>query len=234
MPFGYFGAKHGLARYYPPPKYEIVVEPFAGAAGYSCYWARQGKVGHAILVDSDPAVVALWHRLQRMTVDELMQIPLPGAGTMTSDPLIAYGGRQMLAVLHGRSCTVTTRMHKGWAHARRRIAATLPYIRGWDIGCGDFSTAPDIDATWFIDPPYRKQIGTTGEMTAGGYWYGKAAVDDANYDSIAEWCCDRQGQTIVCEQAPADWLPFSPFRRQPNAVGQGTRATRSEVVWVNG
>lgn len=33
--FSYFGGKYMRSTHYPSPNYDIVIEPFAGAAGYS-------------------------------------------------------------------------------------------------------------------------------------------------------------------------------------------------------
>ena len=49
MPFAYYGAKHELARKYPRPRYPLIIEPFAGAAGYSCHWAHRGT--NVMLID---------------------------------------------------------------------------------------------------------------------------------------------------------------------------------------
>ena len=228
MPFGYFGAKNGLARYYPPPRYPLVIEPFAGAAGYTCYWARHGRVDHAILVDVNPHLVALWHRLQAMTAHDIHNIVIPPVGSKTRDPLVANGD-QMMALLRGAERVVTSRMIKDRGHTKSRLLATQPHWGYWDISCGDYTSCPDYEATWFIDPPYRPRPGSSGKMTAGGYSYRTAALD---YDKLADWCLSRKGQVIVCEQMPADWLPFEPFRRQNNAVGRGTRAIRTEAVFT--
>ena len=37
--FSFFGSKVALAKNYPQPKYDAIVEPFAGSAGYSCLCA---------------------------------------------------------------------------------------------------------------------------------------------------------------------------------------------------
>jgi hypothetical protein len=50
-------------------------------------------------------------------------------------------------------------------------------IKHWKIICGDYSEAPDIDATWFIDPPYKGESGM-------GYGYGSNLI---NYDKLAVW-----------------------------------------------
>lgn len=89
MPFTYFGGKKGLARYYPPPAYGTIVEPFAGSAGYSLHWATAGH--RVILIERDPAIVALWRRLQAPDAAErIASIECPPAGTKIADPLIAF------------------------------------------------------------------------------------------------------------------------------------------------
>ena len=35
--FYYYGRKKQIAKYYPEPKYDTIVEPFAGSAAYSLY-----------------------------------------------------------------------------------------------------------------------------------------------------------------------------------------------------
>jgi len=225
--FGYFGAKHALARYYPPPEHQTIVEPYAGAAGYSCYWADQ--VEQVILLDTFPELVALWHRLQRMTVDELWAIPDPVKGERTVEPLIAAcSAEQGIAVLRGKSRQVTDRMVAAWPRQRKRTEQLLPHIRRWDIRCADAQTAPDIHATWFIDPPYQPDLLPGWET--GGKRYGRD-LQIADYSELARWARSRRGQVIVCEQEPAAWLPFQPFRRQRNGVGAGTGATRMEQMW---
>ena len=56
------------------------------------------------------------------------------------------------------------------------------------------------EATWFIDPPYR---------VAGRHY--RFGPDDIDYVSLGEWCRERPGLVIVCENAGADWLPFRPL-----------------------
>lgn len=238
MPFGYFGAKHGLARFYPPPEFDTVVEPFAGAAGYSCYWASQGKVKHAILVDRNEHVVALWHRLQKMTEKQLMRIECPPKGDRTTEPLIAAAsGKQGMAVLAGKSRQVTDRMLHSWPRLQARIARALPYIRTWDVQLEDYMSCKNVAATWFVDPPYIQRLGSGNFITAGGHSYttgGTGGFDSAfngSYIDLARWSRSRRGQVIVCEQLPADWLPFGAFRNQRNGVGAGTQSTRTEAIW---
>lgn len=228
MPFPYFGAKHRLARYYPPPKYRTVIEPFAGAAGYACYWAKRGYIDHAILVDSHPGVVALWHRLQRMTPDDLANLVVPPLGTLSTEPLFMYGQQQQ-SVLDGKQRRITSWMLEKWEPVQRRLIEILPIIKDWDVSVGDYSDVPDIPGTWFIDPPYRPQLGLGGKPTSGGYWYKHRRID---YDALADWVWSRPGQVIACEQNPADWLPFEPFRQHQNGVGAGRRTMMVESIFL--
>ena len=54
--FKYFGSKWKLARLYCRPRCEHVIEPFAGAAGYSVYWEPK-KV---TLIELNPVVHGVW------------------------------------------------------------------------------------------------------------------------------------------------------------------------------
>lgn len=260
MPFVYFGGKKGLARYYPPPAFPTIIEPFAGSAGYALHWAKPGS--KVILVEKDPAVVGLWRRLQAPDArDDLLSIHCPDPGGSARDPLLALalalavggeavGGRwkplstepllgivaggqggqgaqgALQAASEGRPFTVTERMARDWRAHRNRIIRVLPLISDWQVIEGDYSDAPDVRATWFIDPPYwvpADARGTRGD----GYRHGASAID---FDALAEWCKGRRGQTIVCEQDGATWLPFRPLRRMTTAAGDGGR--RLEVVWT--
>ncbi len=229
MPFAYYGAKHGLARRYPPPVGGVVVEPFAGSAAYSVHHAA--KLDHVLLYDIDPAVVALWHELQTMTPADVDRIGAQVVrGERFTHPLLAglAGGTTMAATLAGKSRVVTPRMVTDWPSVRRRILNALPHISRWEIRHGTYADAPDIEATWFVDPPYQPLLAYGSTMgAANGYRFG--SVD---YDELGAWCRTRRGLVIVCEQSPAAWLPFAPLTRHGNGVAAAGN-TRTEVVWRN-
>lgn len=67
--------------------------------------------------------------------------------------------------------------------------------------CGDYTDAPDVAATWFIDPPYQ--------IAGREYRHDSRAID---YTALGAWCHARRGQVIACENVGADWLPFVPLR----------------------
>ena len=226
MPFAYYGAKHGLARHYPRPTHDTIVEPFAGSAGYSVKWANQSQ--RVILLDIDPKVVELWHRVQQLTDADMDELTRHAAeDDTTTDPLIAAsaGGDTVAATLEGKTRNITPRMRTDWPNLRRRITRALPRVRTWQIINDTYHNAPNIAATWHIDPPYQPLLDYASNQGAGNC-YRHSTID---YEHLAQWCQTRQGQTMVCEQQPAAWLPFQPFRRQSS----GINTDRLELIWTN-
>jgi len=103
---------------------------------------------------------------------------------------------------------------------RARLAAQVPKIRSWRVIEGDWWEAPDVRATWFIDPPYQ----------GAGRYYRHSTVD---YSALGAWCRTRSGLSIVCEQQGADWLPFRPaYAGRSTARKAGKGAASHEVVWL--
>lgn len=237
MPFGYFGAKHGLARFYPAPVHDTIIEPFAGAAGYSCHWAKLESVKRVILVEKNPSVVALWKRLKPMNANDFGSMDCPPKGYKTGDPMVAaaMGGEQMMATLRGQKRSVTDRCIKDWDRTIRKFRDFAEIAHKFEVYLGNYADVVHSQpATWFIDPPYQPKEGNGGKSTAGGARYNEHGdFGNVNYEGLAEWCTARKGQVMVCEQMPASWLPFSPFRNQRNGVGAGTASTRTEALWLN-
>jgi site-specific DNA-adenine methylase len=67
----YYGGKWKLAQRLGPPQRTHVIEPFAGGAGYSCFWEPK-KV---TLIERDPVVYGVWKFLQKASAKELMRLP---------------------------------------------------------------------------------------------------------------------------------------------------------------
>lgn len=67
----------------------------------------------------------------------------------------------------------------------------------------------------FIDPPYE----------VGGYKYKHSEID---FVDLAEWCKNRNGQSIVCENTKATWLPFKRMVEM-----SGCQTTTTEAIWSN-
>ena len=227
MPFPYFGRKKQLAPKYPSPQYPTIIEPFAGAAGYSIaldHWERQ-----VILYEINPQVVGLWRYLidPNTEPDTILQLPDVEQG----ESLDKFGERgtpaRLLVESPGASKDPRYRTASGWIardwpKVRNRVASDLYKIKHWQIIEGDYREAPDIEATWFVDPPYQAM--------AESYASAPYVTQPIEYPELGDWCMNRSGQVIVCEQMGADWLPFEPLRELKTISNRKT----VEGVWVGG
>lgn len=223
----YYGGKNRATPLYPPPEHDIIVEPFAGAAGYACRYHDR----RVVLVDKSPIIAGIWRYLIATPANEIMSLPdLPEGGTV-DDLQVCQEARWLIgfwlnggSVTPGRSASRWARTHgqaahnwAGWGYRpRQRIAAQVDRIRHWRVIEGDYWDAPDANATWFVDPPYNNGAGR------------RYPHQPDDFDRLGRWCCDRQGLTIVCENVGANWLPF-----QPLADIKARRGASAEVVWIN-
>ena len=214
--FYYYGRKQKLAKRYPHARYDRIIEPFAGSAAYSSRDDHRHK--DVLLIERDEAVIGAWEWLLAHDDDELANIPLIHKGEVVHEPIqiMAMATKRWFTY---RKNTVTAIQEKNWRQAVNRWPQEVPDIRHWTIIHGDYRDAPDVEATWFIDPPYQGDAGT-------GYRHGSANID---YDELAAWCLSRRGQVIVCEGADADWLPFTDLATQ-KGVGSKRNVER---VWTN-
>lgn len=224
----YYGGKYRAAPHYPSPVYDIIIEPFAGAAGYSTRYHDRDIV----LVEKYPVIAEMWRFLIGARKDDILSIPCV---TRLEDlPLWVPTGARSLVGFSFNDATVSPskslsagriklesmgRRYEGWNEARRqRTAEQVEAINHWVIIEDDYTCVSDIaDATWFIDPPYNNKAGSH---------YVHSCID---YGKLADWCLDRYGQVIVCENEGADWLPFESF----GARKSFKKRTSNEVVWTN-
>jgi len=201
----YFGGKWRVAPYYPEPQYSTIIEPFAGAAGYSMhYWNRQ-----IILNDLDPEIASMWQWLISADPLEVMSIPTKIWSLDEAPDLIPEARLLLSRWLQSGWPTGTKnksskaiKMPSGvWSDAiRLRIASQLKYIRHWQVTSLSYDELDNQEATWFIDPPYQ----------VAGRAY-RCSSDKIDFNHLAQWCQSRYGQVMVCENEGADWLPFEEF-----------------------
>lgn len=226
----YYGGKHRAAPRYPKPTYGTIVEPFAGAAGYALHYAHLDVV----LVDAYPVVAGIWRYLTRTSTAEVLRIPcvedthdLPSWVPQEARWLVGMNlglvchspHRRLSSGMRRNAASNPNRKVSGWTPAmRERVARQVPHIRHWRVIEGDYTAAPDVEATWFVDPPY---------VVAGRHY--RRRVKD--YSALGEWCLRRRGQVMVCEAEGADWLPFQPFADLPAMAGD---KKSSEVIWTRG
>ena len=220
--WSYYGSKSKIAKIYPRPAHSLIIEPFAGAAWYSVMHRSKD----VILNDKYALIYGIWHWLINQASpsvilehsdfyegDDIRHLPIDDAHKDLLGFCINRGSATPCNIVQGWSCQVKSR--PGWAsttnYQLRRISKLLPQIRHWSARCGDYRELPDIEATWFIDPPYQH----------GGKCYQESAID---YLDLADWVSTRKGQVIVCENTKADWLDFKPLTQ---ITGQRVKTTEA-------
>lgn len=237
--FTFYGGKWRAAPHYPKPDYDTIIEPFCGSAGYSMRYPDR-KI---ILVEKDPVIAATWKYLIRVTPEEILGLPDIQMDQTVNDLDVCEEARYLIGwwlcggtrrpEISPSSWMRRCKNHggEGWASGgsqlwwsakvRQRIASQIKHIRHWTLIEGTYTDAPDIEATWFIDPPYFE----AGRQ----YAHGASGID---YDHLGQWCRERQGQVMVCENVGADWLPFEHFRDIKAHTKRGGRVSR-EAIWQN-
>jgi hypothetical protein len=226
----YYGAKWRIAPRYPKPRHKTIIEPFAGAAGYSLRWPDHD----VILVEKYHVIAEIWRWLIAATPDEVMAVPCVDA-VADLPAWVPDGARWLvgfnLAVARQQPAERVSgniiarrlspgRVVEGWTPQRREMTAKqVLQIKHWRIIEGDYSAAPDIEATHFVDAPYRGEAGRRYTCSS----------NHLDYPALARWCRARRGQTMVCEAAGADWLPFAPFCSVRGMSG----APSAEAVWLS-
>jgi hypothetical protein len=223
--FPFYGSKWRSVPLYPRPTHSLVIEPFAGSAGYAT-WHDPEQV---LLADADPILSGLWRYLIGVSPDEILALPdLEVGEDVRTLPLpepamwlIGFWLNRGSATPKRRRTAYSARTDKAqlnWGpRARDRIASQVDRIRHWQVLDASYTAAvAPCDATWFIDPPY---------VDRGRYY----RVRNVDYSALGTWTRSRPGQVIACENAGASWLPFEPL-----ATIKSTKGTSAEVVWTSG
>jgi hypothetical protein len=246
--FKYFGSKYRSSVHYPAPKYDLIIEPFAGGAGYSL----RHREHTVLLADLDEELIDLWQWLISAAPEEIAAIPTEGLvtgqdiRTLGLSPGQAQLMRRWQRTGHCSAWTVSnittgesdwcTKHGKGQAggntgmwhfNTRDYLIGAVEEIRHWGAECCSYLDLPtDVEATWFIDPPYQ-------HVNCGTYKHDYKAID---YQQLAAWCRSLPGQVIVCEQLGADWLPFRNCCEVSGIRGNmcGVAGAKSqEMIWTN-
>ena len=225
--FYYYGAKNLLSRYYPEPRYDVIVEPFAGSAAYSCYHLLKNDKLSAILCDKDENVANAWDFLLKCSENDILNFPTPKIGEYAYDFLI----KTCTASNASSKChkmKYTERLDRVFQIQKRRIIKFLPIRNRIKFVHGNYQSLQNIEATWFVDPPYQI-VNKNGSVFQNGDGYSKNCnSSNLNFEELAEFCLGRQGQLIVCEKEGAGWLPFVDFRKNKTSLNKNY----NEVVFI--
>jgi hypothetical protein len=226
--FCFYGGKWRSAPHYPAPEHGTIVEPFAGAAGYATRYASH----RVVLIDIDPTIAALWRFLIGSSSSDIRRIPLLRAGETVDELRASAEAKTLVGFWVNKGSAQPKISQSAWMRSgirpksfwgpeiRERVASQVDAIRHWRVIEGDYRTAPDVEATWFVDPPYQGSVGRR-------YRYS-----DVDFPALGRWCRGRIGQVIACENEGADWLPFRAFMHtKANESKHGGRVSR-EAIWL--
>lgn len=224
--FPYYGSKWSkILKYYPEPKYDTIIEPFAGSASYALHYYER----NVVLYEKYDKVAAVWDYLINASSREIRELPYE-FGLVSDLVNIPQEARWLIGFWINAATVSPCNKPSAWVRAypgkanwfnprfRERVATQVELIKHWKVIHGSYDGALNREATWFVDPPYQD---------AGGH-YVESEVD---YAQLASWCKERKGQVIVCENAGADWLPFEElcsFR------GAHKRRQTIEAIWTKG
>lgn len=210
-----------MAKHYPHPRHDRIIEPFAGAGAYSLlHWRKD-----VLLVDKYPVIIRLWQWLQKQEPETILGLPRLKEGDRVSELNVCDDAKLLLG-FYAHEGMESPRDRASSRHTKRpndvnynlhRIAHNLHRIRHWQIVCDDYRNISNQEATWFIDPPYQHG----GEH----YVHNNKGWD---YQELAAWCQSRQGQVIVCENTRGNWLSFTPIKGL-----QGSKNYTIEALWTN-
>ncbi len=232
----YFGGKwrHSQSRHYPNPNHGVIVEPFAGSAGYALYWSGVFWPRDVILVEKNPIIAEIWRYLIATSSSEIARIPdvdhVDDLPSSTPEAARLFVGMCFGAGDTRPRVAVSSMVRRDgeWKRLRDRAVVQVGRIRHWRIIEGDYTLAPNVTATWFVDSPYHVAGARASKADRGRVRYPNGA-DDIDFMQLADWCRSRKGQIIVCEQPGASWLPF---RSLGETQSVGDRWS-GEVVWTN-
>ena len=217
--FYYYGRKERIFNKYPKPKHDLIIEPFAGSAAYAMnYYERD-----VILIEKDERIANLWSYLINVTSDEILSLPIIPKGESLNDEKYNYlsDNQKSLIGLYLNPGSSQPKKSPGnfcaWHEKNKiKLSKEILKVKHWQVINGDYTLAPNVVATWYIDPPYQ---GNGGQY----YKHGNKGFD---YPKLKNWILDRNGQIIVCENTEATWMDFKPLVQI-----QGQKKKTTEVIF---
>lgn len=215
--WSYYGSKSKVINVYPKPKFDTIIEPFAGSARYALKYFEKD----VILNDKYEIVSRIWKFLQQCSPKDILNLPELKTGDKIKREdfdcieMAWLVGFMINSGVATPMLTMSSWGQKSYQRQKKDIAAALYKIKHWKITNINYTEIENVKATWFIDAPYQ----------VGGYKYKHNKID---FNVLKEYCMSRKGQQIVCENTNADWMPFKPVVKQ-----NGTKYRSVEAIWSN-
>jgi len=215
--FSYYGSKYSIIEKYPAPEHETIIEPFAGSAQYATRYPY--KKVH--LYDLDENIVQVWDYLINVSESEILSLDMDfyhideSSLTSTQKKLVGFWINSASALPKKTKTSMHKTNTQDW---RIRVSCQLQYIRHWKVHLLSYEQIDNECATWFIDPPYIDK----------GKHYRRSSKN-IDFDNLADWCKNRKGHYIVCENANADWLPFKSL----TTFKSNTNKKTEEAIYTN-
>lgn len=215
--FKCFGSKWTSARLLPKPTGEVIVEPFAGSAGYSLRHPHLDVV----LYESSAHLRTLWKWIiEEASETDVRDIPLglaPGTdirtlGLSEGQALLLKNWQRTNNVGDLWKTSVWGHLPGQWtANTRARVSEEIAIVKHWKMsdeedGISAFDLHKGRKFTFMIDPPYQYN-----------FKYLSAAMD---YPLLAYLAQGVEGQVLALEGACTktgkvpDYLPFEYFTSQ--------------------
>jgi site-specific DNA-adenine methylase len=225
--FSYYGGKSKIAKYYPDPAYDLVIEPFSGAGWYS--FVKNAK--KVWLNDIDENIYDVWTFLiEKATYEGLEGLKNWNAGDDLRKVEMPQGHRKLLGFLASRGSSSPANIVQKWACQSKknpqfastmyssidRIQKNLSEIKKIKFTKSHYLDLPNHECTWFVDPPYEH----------GGSRYKNSQID---YSELKQWIESRKGQVIVCENTSASWIDGDLL-----TVTHGQKKKTNEIFFVSG
>lgn len=234
--FCYFGGKWRSARRYPAPQYPVIVEPFAGGAGYSLHYPERKVVLH----DVDPTICELWSYLIRVRPAEIMA--LPSRVEHVDDVRAPQEAKSLIGFWLNKGGTSPKKTPSTWARSaerprsfwgpevKERIAAQVPRIRHWVVKNRSYELARNVRAHGSSTLPTRasveQPIATTPSTT-------RPSESGANGFKGKSWCASRPEPTgsPFNRSGPSRQLQGRGARRTPERCCSGLPGSTKYRIW---
>jgi hypothetical protein len=260
QPFlSFYGGKFNMAQRLQGPRHDHVIEPFAGGAGYSCYWLPK----HVTLIERDEAVAGVWKYLTKVKEAEFLQLPivtdvgeLPDSicqeaawligfrmnrGIQVPGKTLCNWGRLAKAGIKSHSTEFVGQPTENQIHEYNKSARNKGGDEQfWSAALRDKLASQlklirhwkIIEGEWYDAPDIEAHWHIDPPYNnQAGRAYKHSEVD---FDALAAWCKTRRGYVQVCENNGAEWLPFTKIGVTKGTAGRKRKGWSAEALFELG